>query len=430
VTPKSVMLIGGGAAREHALARAFQNSPNVSRVLCVPGNSAVEHISGVETIPVASQDMYGLVELAMMEEVDLTVVGPNTPLIMGIVDKFRAEGLPIFGPTKAAARLEGSKAFAKNFMLRNDIPTARFAVFEDTERANYFCKRTSWGRVIKTDGLAYEKGVEVCHSAEQCEHAIQRIMVDEVLEADRQARVVVEERLEGPEITLCVLSDGTDVLVLDANSNYPRALNDDQGMRTRGMGAISPAPDMNLDLLTEMRTTIVEPTIRGIAEFREPLVGALFIDVIIQRGQPYVLDYNVRFGDPATQVFLARLQSGLFELLEACVTSRLKEHQHKMKVDSRTAVSVVTATAGYPSHRRRGDPVEIDLSVFDDSLILDVGALKWSQEQYWTTGGRVATVTGLGKSVEEATRRAYTGIEKIQFDGRHYRTDIGTGLVS
>lgn len=421
------MVVGGGSARDHALVRALRRSPHVSRVLFVPGNSAVEHLEGVESAPVATQDLPGLVEIATMEEVDLTVAGPNTPIVMGLVDRFREEGLAIFGPNEAAARLEGSKVFAKNFMLRRDIPTARFAVFHDTERATHFCRARSWARVVKTDGLAYEKGVEVCHSVAQCEDAIQRIMVDEVLDADQQARVVIEERIEGPEVTLCVLSDGQDVLVLDANLNYPRALDGDQGMRTRGMGAVSPAPPVDADLLRRMEETIVLPAVHGLTDFGPPLVGALFIDVILSRGEPLVLDFNVRFGDPATQVLLARLKSDLFELLEACVQGRLGDYRAGLKLDPRPAVSVVVATDGYPAVRRRDDVVTLEDGLETDDRVLTVGGMRWSKGDLLTTGARVATVTALGDTLEEATAAAYDGIRRVRFDGAHYRRDIGSG---
>ncbi len=424
------MVIGGGSARDHALVGALRRSPHVSRLFFVPGNSAVEHLEGVESAPVATQDLAGLVELAEMEEIDLTVVGPNTPIIMGVVDLFRDAGLAIMGPHKAAARLEGSKVFAKNFMLRNDIPSSRFAVFHDTDRATHFCRSRGWARVIKTDGLAYEKGVEVCHSVEQCEASIQRIMVDEVLDSDGPARVVIEERLEGPEITLCVLSDGHDVLTLDANLNYPRALDHGAGMRTRGMGAVSPAPDVDAELLKRMEETIVLPTVRGISDYGPPLVGALFIDVIIERGDPYVLDFNVRFGDPATQVMLARLKNDLFELMEACVGGTLGAFRQGLSLDPRTAVSIVTATDGYPAVRRRDDPVTLDPGIETEFRTVHMGGMRHTKDGLLTTGARVATVTALGDDLEQATQRAYEGIAKVRFDGAHYRKDIGSGYLA
>ena len=423
------MVVGGGSARDHALVRALRTSPRVGRVLFVPGNSAVEHLEGVESAPVATQDLEGLCELAELEEIDLTVVGPNTPIVMGIVDLFRKRGLPIFGPGRGAARLEGSKVFAKNFMLRHHIPTARFAVFEDTERASWFCRRTAWGRVIKTDKLAYEKGVQVCHSADECAGAIQRIMVDEVLDS-QTARVVIEERLEGPEITLCVLSDGDDVLTLDVSRNYPRQLDGDRGPRTRGMGAVSPAPEASPELLEEMAETIVRPAIEGIRDFGPPLIGALFVDLIVQRGRPYVLDFNVRFGDPATQVALCRLKSDLFGLLDACVQGRLRDHRDRLVVDPRPAVSVVAAAAGYPLARRRDDRVVLAEGIQRDAprRLLDLGGVRHTtRDGLLTTGGRVATVTALGDDLAGATAAAYEGIRGVCFEGAHYRTDIGSG---
>lgn len=430
--PRSVMVVGGGSPRDHALVRAMRRSPRVGRVVFVPGNSAIEALEGVESAPVATQDTAGLVELAEMEEFDLTVVGPNTPLVSGIVDAFRARDLPIFGSAGAAARLEGSKVFAKNYMLDRDIPTARFAVFQDTERASHFCRSTRWARVVKTDGLAYEKGVQVCHSVAECEEAIQRIMVDEVLDPDQPAKVLLEERLEGPEVTLCALSDGKDVLTLDVSLNYPRLLDGDAGPRTRGMGAVSPAPQVSPELMAALEAKIVRPAVERLVEIGPPLVGALFIDVILQRGRPYVLDFNVRFGDPATQVLLARLRSDLFELMEACVEGRLAEyHAESLRLDPRPAVTVVVAAEGYPLRRRRDDPVTLDPLLGEGGergdLVLDIGELRQGPTGLLSTGGRVASVTALGADRAEATRRAYEGVRGIRFDGAHFRHDIGTG---
>jgi phosphoribosylamine--glycine ligase len=422
-----VMVVGGGSARDHALVRALRSSPRVSFVLFVPGNSAVEHLEGVDSAPVATQDTPGLVELAQLEEIDLTVVGPNTPLIMGIVDAFVEAGLTIFGPDRAAARLEGSKVFSKNFMIRSSIPTARFAVFHDTERAKYFCRRTSWARVIKTDGLAYERGVAVCDDVAACELAIDRIMLDEVLDADQPARVVIEERLVGPEVTVAILADGVNTMILDTSRNYPRQLDGDTGPRTRGMGAVSPAASIDDALYEEIRTSIVEPTVAAIADMDRPLSGALFIDIIVERGRPYVLDYNVRFGDPATQVLVSRLQSDLFDLLFACATGRLAEHRAEIQLDPRPAVSIVVATAGYPTVRREVEAVHIDPELETDDRRLDVGGMRWTPDGLVTTGSRVATVTAVGDTVEEATRRAYEGAAMVHFEGAHFRGDIGTG---
>jgi len=224
-----------------------------------------------------------------------------------------------------------------------------------------------------------------------------------------------------------VLSDGHDVLTLDANLNYPRALDGDQGMRTRGMGAVSPAPGVDSALLKRMEESIAIPAVRGLSELGPPLVGALFVDVILQRGEPYVLDFNVRFGDPATQVLLARLDADLLGLLEACVDGHLADFRGALRVDPRTAVSVVAAAAGYPSRRQRDDPVTLAPDIEQPWRTLDVGGMRWSQGQLLTTGGRVATVTALGADLHEATARAYAGIAGVSFSGKHTRSDIGAG---
>ena len=424
---KRVMLVGGGASRDHALATTLANSPEVSHVLFVPGNSAAEYRAALSGLPissaaVASQDIPGLVELAEMEEIDLTLFGPNTPLIMGAVDHFSAAGLRVAGPTRAAARLEGSKVYAKNFMLRHGIPSARFAVFTDTTRAAAFCRSRSWARVIKTDGLAYERGVAVTRDLPDALAAIERIMVDEVLEPGGDARVVIEERLEGPEITLCILSDGRDIKMLDANMNYPRLYNGNAGPRTRGMGAVSPAPSVTEQLQKRLLTEIAEPLVEGIAAQGRPLVGAIFVDIIIQRGEPHVLDINVRFGDPATQVLLMRLQSDLFSLLQACVDGNLG--QMRIENDERPAVSVVVAAEGYPFKRSRGATVTLPEAIENETRRLDLGGIRWHDNQYVTTGGRVATITAIAETIDAARQSAYLGAEQVQFDGANMRTDI------
>jgi phosphoribosylamine--glycine ligase len=426
---KRVMLVGGGAGRDHALATALAQSPEVSKVLFVPGNSAAEYRANKAGLPissaaVASQDIPGLIELAEMEEIDLTVFGPNTPLVMGAVDQFTNAGLCVAGPTRAAARLEGSKVFAKNFMLRNGIPSARFAVFTDTSRAAAFCRSRSWARVIKTDGLAYERGVAVTTSLEDALEAVQRVMVDEVLDPNGDARVVIEERLEGPEITLCILSDGKDVKVLDANLNYPRLGDGNSGPRTRGMGAVSPAPFLSKQLRAQLIERIAEPLVEGIAAQGKPLVGAIFVDIIVQRGEPYVLDINVRFGDPATQVLLKRLKTDLFSLLAACVDGTLG--QIHVNMDPRPAVSVIVAAEGYPFRRSRGAIVKIPDVVENSDRRIDMGGIRWRNEQYETTGGRVATITAIGSSTDEARVRAYEGVHSLAFKGIAFRSDIGT----
>ena len=313
-----VLVIGGGA-RSHALGLALQQSPSVREVVFAPGTSGLEAL-GFESAPVATQDLAGLVEHALMEEYDLSVVGPNTPLVDGIVDRFEAEGLPIFGPTKAAARLEGSKSYARLLMNHLGIPTPRFAICDNAERAEYLARTQRWARVFKADGIAYGKGVRVTETFGEVAEALEDILVDNVygLESDK---VVVEERLVGEEITLVCMTDGEDVVVLGHVLNHPRLHEGDCGPPTRGMGQISPAPQLDSAFVSRIMEDVLRPTVREMAERGAPLRGALFVDFMLVKGVPYAIDYNVRFGDPATQTVLSAYSGDIYKLLQPVVAS-------------------------------------------------------------------------------------------------------------
>ena len=426
-----VLLVGGGA-RSHALALALKNSPTVAEVVFAPGTSGLER-RGWPTAPVASQDLKGLAEHALLEEFDLTVVGPNTPLVDGIVDVFEAQDLPIFGPDRQAARLEGSKVFARLLMNRLHITSPRFAVCDTVARALHLAHSTQWARVFKADGIAYGKGVRVTTRADAAEDALNEVMYDNIYGLESK-RIVVEERLEGVEVTVFTLTDGKQIHVLGHVRNYPHLLDGEQGPSTRGMGQVSPAPEIDDELLQRIFAESLQPTIDAMAEKGTPLRGALFIDLMLCRGRPVVIDYNVRFGDPATQILLSRLQGDFYALLQACRgQGDLKDAIGAMTIDDRPRVSVVLACAGYPERYERGAEIHLDEAPFeaDPDLWLFEDAVRWvpardgQAERLETIGGRAYTVVAAADTIAQARAKAYAATAHIRFQGRHMRGDIG-----
>ena len=425
-----VMIVGGGG-RGHALGEALRCSPSVAKVVYAPGSSGLERL-GYETAPVASQDLPGLVEYAEMEEFDLTVVGPNTPLVDGIVDRFEAADLPIFGPNKAAARLEGSKVFARLLMRDLGIPTPRFAVADGPDRANYMARSYRWARVFKADGIAYDKGVRVTDSLDECEQAIEEVMFDNIYGLESE-RLVVEERIDGQEITLFSLTDGEDVFVLGNVFNYPRLLDGDKGPPSRGMGQICPAPILSDTDVEMIRRRTLVPTVEAMREAGTPVKGALFVDLMMVKGHPYVIDYNVRFGDPATQTMLSAYSGDFYDVLQACRTGHgLQEAIQRLERDTRPRVAVVMACEGYPRTFVRGAPITIDEAYFDGQpdVRLFHDGVRFTDPGIETTGGRTLTVVAAAASVDEARHLAYEAVRHISFDGMHYRRDIAAEFVA
>ncbi len=435
------VLIVGGGARSHALGAALLGSPSVGLVEYAPGTSGLER-RGFLTAPVASQDFKGLVEYALMGEHDLTVVGPNTPLVDGIADAFEASGLPIFGPLRDAARLEGSKVFARELMNTLAIDTPRFAICDSGKRAFDLARMYRWARVFKADGIAYGKGVRVTHSFAEVEQAIHDVMHDNIygLESDR---IVVEQRLEGTEITVFSLTDGERVEVLGHVHNYPRLLDGEQGPPTRGMGQVTPAPYLSDEVVDRIKQDVLQLTVDAMRERGEPVRGALFVDLMIVRGgRPVVIDYNVRFGDPATQILLSRISGDFYACLQACRgNGDLQKAVAALTIDERPRVSVVVAADGYPQRRTRGSRITLNeqaLARTDDTWLFEDG-VRWVQARVddagatvpgWieTTGGRTFTVVAAADTIAEARTKAYAAVQHIEFAGMHYRRDIGAGM--
>jgi phosphoribosylamine--glycine ligase len=419
------LLVIGSGGREHAIAWRLAQSPRVQKVYVAPGNGGTAREPGLENLAISAIDK--LAEFSLAENIHLTVVGPEAPLAEGIVDLFRANGLRIFGPTKACARLESSKQFAKEFMARHRIPTAAFASFDEPRAAHDHVDARGAPIVVKADGLAAGKGVIVATSPSEAHQAIDRILVERAMGA-AGSRVVIEEFLEGEEASFIVLADGEHVLPLATSQDHKRLLDGDRGPNTGGMGAYSPAPVVTPELHARVVREIIHPVLAGMAEEGHPYSGFLYAGLMIDgSGNPKVLEFNCRLGDPEAQPILLRLKSDLFELIEHAVDGELD--RVKAEWDRRAGLGVVLAAAGYPDAPKKGDAVTGLAAAGEDFRIFHAGtALK--DGTVVTNGGRVLCVTALGDSIKMAQRRAYEGAEGIRFDGMQYRRDIGYRAVA
>lgn len=416
----NILVIGSGG-REHALLWKLSQSPRVSRLLCAPGNAGTAEIA--TNHPVAANDLPGLVALAKAQQVDLTIVGPDDPLAAGIVDLFREEGLRIFGPVAAAARLESSKSFAKEFMIRHGIPTAGSATFSDAEAALAHCHAASYPLVVKADGLALGKGVVIAQKLEEAEAAIREIMVEKVF-GDAGNTVVIEEFLTGPECSLHALIDGKNYILFPDAKDHKRALDGDQGLNTGGMGTISPSRVLDEAMRERAHREVLEPFIKGLAADGLPFQGMLFPGLMMTLNGPKVLEFNCRFGDPETQSLMRRLKSDLLDLIEATIDGKLAEAQPLW--DDRAAVCIVLASGGYPGAIEKGKEITgIEAASADQDVVVFHAGTSSKDGQVVTNGGRVLGVTALGATLEEARRKAYAAADKITFEGKQLRRDIG-----
>ncbi len=420
-----VLVIGGGG-REHAMAWKLSQSPKVTRVYVAPGNGgtalASRHMDNI-----AITDVRALREWAQAEKIGLTVVGPEAPLAAGVVDEFRAHGLRIFGPTKAAAQLESSKAFSKAFMRRHGIPTADYDTFTDPVAAHAFIDRLGAPIVIKADGLAAGKGVVVAMTLQEAHDAVDFMLVDNkygVTHNDGGARVVIEEFLEGEEASFIVLCDGKNVTALATSQDHKRLLDGDEGPNTGGMGAYSPAPVVTADVHARAMREIILPTVRGMEKDGIPFTGFLYAGLMIDpKGHIKTLEFNCRMGDPETQPILMRLKSDFLDLLVAGADGKLD--QIELQWDRRTALGVVMAAHGYPENPRKGDTISGLPADTDDAVVFHAGSEMGEDGLVRTSGGRVLCVTALAESVKLAQQRVYDVPRGIYFDGAQYRRDIG-----
>ncbi len=415
------VLVVGGGGREHALCWKLAQSPMVERVYCAPGNAGIAQ--DAECHPIAATDFEALAKLVQEKGIDVTIVGPEDPLARGIVDYFEERGLKIFGPSARAARIEGSKVFAKELMAKYGIPTAAFEVFDDPRAALTYVEKKGAPIVVKADGLAAGKGVIVCRTLEEAREAIKKIMIDKAFgEAGR--RVVIEECLFGEEASFMVITDGETLLPLPTSQDHKPLLDGDQGPNTGGMGAYSPAPVVTEALSEEIMETIMRPVIQALAREGIPYKGVLYGGLMISEGKPYVLEFNCRFGDPECQPLMMRLKSDLAELIQAAMEGRLAEKE--LEIDPRAAVCVVMASKGYPGKYEKGKLIRglSQVAKMKDVKVFHAGTARRGRG-YVTAGGRVLGVTALGKDIPEAIERAYEAVSKIYWDGVYYRTDIG-----
>ena len=424
--PLTVLVVGGGG-REHALAWKLAQSERVARVLTAPGNAGTAHEPRVENVPVGAEDIEGLLTLARERSVDLTVVGPEAPLVAGIADRFKAEGLRIFGPSAVAARIEGSKAFAKAFLEGHGIPTARYAEFADPTEAAAYVREHAAPMVVKADGLAAGKGVVVAQSEAEALAAVDEMLSGRAF-GDAGRRIVIEEFLAGEEASFICVVGGGEVVPLASSQDHKAAGEGDTGPNTGGMGACSPAPVVDSAVHERIMREIIRPTVEGMAAAGMPYTGFLYAGLMIDAdGAPRVIEFNCRLGDPETQPILLRLRSDLLDLIEAAVDGGLSRVRPEW--DSRAALGVVMAAAGYPASYDKGHPI----SGLDDDVphtkVFHAGTAV-DGDRVLTSGGRVLCVCGLGENVSEAQHRAYKRAGTVEWNGAWHRRDIGHRAVA
>ena len=422
--PKVRVLVIGNGGREHALAWKFAQSPRVMEVIVAPGNAGTAREGKCRNVEVAVTDLDRLLALARREHVTVTVVGPEIPLVAGVVDRFRAAGLRIFGPTAAAAQLEGSKAYAKDFLARHGIPTAFHSVFTEIEPAMAYLREKGAPIVVKADGLAAGKGVIVATSLREAEDAVRDMLSGNAF-GQAGARVVIEEFLEGEEASFISMVDGRTALPMATSQDHKRVGDGDTGPNTGGMGAYSPAPVVTPEVHERVMREVVNPTVKGMIADGIPFTGFLYAGLMIGAdGAPRVIEFNVRFGDPETQPVMLRLQSDLLPLVEAAVDGQL--HQITVRWNPRPALGVVMAAENYPATPRTGDEIHgLDVPQAVGTKVFHAGTRLESGNRVVTSGGRVLCVTALGDDVPDAQRNAYEGVSHIHWGGEFHRHDIG-----
>lgn len=422
-----VLIIGNGG-REHALAWKSAQSPLVDQVFVAPGNPGTNAEDKIKNVDIGACDIDKLVAFAQNEKIDLTIVGPEAPLVIGVVDAFRSAGLKIFGPTKNAAQLEGSKSFTKDFLARHKIPTAHYAVFTDTNEALSYLDKVGAPIVIKADGLAAGKGVIVAMTLEEAQHAVTDMLADNKF-GNAGSRVVIEEFLTGEEASFIVMVDGDNVVPMATSQDHKRVGDNDQGPNTGGMGAYSPAPVVTKEVYDKIMSQVIIPTVNGMKAEGNPYTGFLYAGLMIDaNGDPKVIEYNCRFGDPETQPIMLRMKSDLIDLCLKAVDGKLKGEE--AVYDERAAVGVVLAAKNYPGTPQKGDVISgLDCKQDASKKIFHAGTAE-KNGQIVTNGGRVLCATALGNTVLEAQKRAYELAANISWDGMFYRHDIAYRAVA
>lgn len=416
------VLVVGGGGREHSLCWKLSRSNSVSSIFCAPGNGGISDIA--HCVAIRAEDIDGLVQFSKRERIDLVVVGPENPLALGIVDKLEGAGIPVFGPKKDAARIESSKAFAKNLMRKYGIPTADYRVFERYEDAVEHVKRIDPPFVIKADGLCQGKGAYVIKQKDDALSCLEDLFLRKI-HGQAGERVVIEDFLSGYEVSYLAFSDGNSILSLLPSQDHKRLLDNDQGPNTGGMGAYTPLPFLGEELEERIKREIMERTILAMKREGLPYKGVLYGGLMIRDGAPYVLEFNSRFGDPEIQPILFKMESDILPIIQACIEGRLSEIR-EIKWREGYAICVVLASKGYPFKPETGKPIEglEGLKDKDDVIVFHAGTKK-IDGRYYTSGGRVLNVVAIGKTLQEAIDKVYSYISQIRFEGMQYRRDIG-----
>ena len=416
------VLVVGGGGREHVLAWKLSKSPSVDKIYCTPGNAGIQKIA--ECVNIDPRDIASLVEFAQENDIDLTVPGPEQPLVEGLVDEFRANDLLAFGPDKKAARIEGSKAFSKDLMARHGIPTARFDVFSSPANAQKFADNLGYPVVIKADGLAAGKGAIICNDADDAAKAIDTIMVEQKF-GKAGEHVVVEEFLEGTELSVLAIVSGMDILMLPPSQDHKAVYDGDKGPNTGGMGAYSPVSAVSDKELASIERDVIVQTVHAMVSEGCTFSGVLYAGLMLTPKGPHVLEFNCRFGDPEAQVVIPRYRGDFGKLLYSAAAGKLGKENIVPDIDPRSAVCVTMASGGYPVSYKKGLPISGIDAVEDDDVTVFHAGTRMKLDQIVTDGGRVLGVTALGNSVTEARSRAYAAVSSIEFEGAHFRTDIG-----
>ncbi|MFH1563371.1 MAG: phosphoribosylamine--glycine ligase [Nitrospirota bacterium] len=418
-----ILVIGSGG-REHTFCWKLSQSTRVNKIYCTPGNAGISQIAECIDIKIGQPDYFSqLAELVTREKIDLTIVGSEIPLVEGITDYFKKLGLSIFGPTKDSALLEGSKVFAKEFMRRHNIPTPEFEIFNNSQEAIKYVKSKKPPIVIKADGLAAGKGVYICPTVDEAIDAIKKIMEDKIF-GEAGNKIVIDEFHEGEEVSILAFIDGKTAIPMVSAQDHKPIFDGDKGPNTGGMGAYSPAPIITNEMMAKIQNEILTPTLAGLVNEGREYVGVIYLGLIIVSGQPKVLEYNCRFGDPETQVVLPRLKTDLTTIIEACFKGKLSDIN--IEWDERATLCVVLASSGYPDDYKKG--LEIfgleDAGRLENTIIFHAGTIR-KDNKILTSGGRVLGVTAYGEDIKQAKEKAYLACEKINFEGIYYRKDIG-----
>jgi len=416
------VLVLGGGGREHALCYVLSKSSKLTKLYCIPGNGGISEIAEIPE-GIGINDFEKIKEFCLREKIDLVIPGPEEPLVKGIKDFLSEEGILVFGPDKYGALLEGSKAFAKKIMEKAQVPTSQYKVFDKYEEALKFVKKKGAPIVVKADGLCAGKGVFVCQTLEEAEKALEKIFIEKIF-GEAGSKVVIEDYLEGEEASYIVIADGENFKALPTSQDHKRLLDNDEGPNTGGMGAYSPAPLVNEALRKKIEERIIAPILRTMKEEGHPYIGFLYAGLMISQGEPYVLEFNCRLGDPEAQAILPRIENDFLEMVEKALSGKLREYE--LKESSKACVCVVMASKGYPGSYEKGHIITGLEKVRDikDVIVFHAGTKK-EGDKFLTNGGRVLGVTALGETIPEAIERAYKAVELIHFEGAHYRKDIG-----